>query len=149
MAKKLAENSRTRCSFREEFVQSPMSRIALGKTVRKGLIKNGWGETLAWECLFVHRQQGLLLFVYVDDIRMVEKKNDLQPMWKRLMKQFDVEKRTQFLDQVNLGCTQLECKPNKKLVDEYKKSVRIFDPRRNYWKVASFGRIKRQDYHLV
>ena len=149
MAKKLVENSRTRCSSREEFVRSPMSRIALGKTVRKGSIKNGWENALARECLFVHRQQGLLLFVYVDDIRMVGKKNNLQPVWKGLMKQVDMVKRTQFLDQVNFGCTQLECKPNKKFVDEYIKSVRIVDPRRNYWEVASFGRIKRQDHRLV
>ena len=51
---------------------------------------------------------------------MVGKKNNLQPMWKRWMKQGDLEKRTQSLDQVFLGCTQRECKPYKKLVDEHK-----------------------------
>ena len=51
---------------------------------------------------------------------MVGKKNNLQPMWKRWMKQVDLEKRTQSLDQVFLGCTQRECKPYKKLVDEHK-----------------------------
>ena len=58
--------------------------------------------------------------------------NNLQPTWKRLMKQVDLETRTQSLDQVLLGCTQHECKPYKKLVDEYQKYVRIFDLRRNY-----------------
>ena len=86
----------------------------MGTTVRKGLIKNGWKKALAWECLFVHRQQGLLLFVYVDDIKMVGKKNNLQPMWKRWMKQIDLEKRTQSVDQVFLECTQRECKQKKK-----------------------------------
>ena len=37
------------------------------------------------------------------------------------MKHVDLEKPTQFLDQVNLRCTQHDCKPNKNLVDEYRK----------------------------
>ena len=113
------------------------------------LIGNGWEKALAWERLFVHRQHGPLQFVYVDDINMVGKKNDLQPMWKRLMEQFDLEKRPQFLDRVYLGTTQRECKPEKKFVDECKKYVWIFDLRRNYWEVAWFGSMKRQDYCSV
>ena len=39
------------------------------------------------------------------------------------MKEVDLEKSTQFLDQVNLGCTQRECKPNDDLIDEYRQMV--------------------------
>ena len=37
------------------------------------------------------------------------------------MKHVDLEKPTTILDQVYLRCTQRECKPNKNLVDEYRK----------------------------
>ena len=91
MAKKLAESSRTRCSSREEFVRSPMSRIAVGKPVRKGPDRERMGESSGKECLLVHRQQGLLLLAYVDDIKMARQQNHLQPIWKRWMKQVDLE----------------------------------------------------------
>ena len=74
-------------------------------------------------CLFVHRQQGLFLSVYVDDIKMEGKKNPGLHV-ERLMKHCDLEKPTPLLDQVYLGCTQPECKPNKNLVDENKQIFR-------------------------
>ena len=37
------------------------------------------------------------------------------------MKHVALEKPTSFLDQVYFGCTQRECKPNRILVDEYRK----------------------------
>ena len=37
------------------------------------------------------------------------------------MKHIDLEKPTTFLDQVYLGFTQRECKPNKSLVDDDRK----------------------------
>ena len=39
-----------------------------------------------WEFLFVQRKQGLFLLVYVDDIEMAGKKQNMAPMWKKLMK---------------------------------------------------------------
>ena len=39
------------------------------------------------------------------------------------MKEVDLEKPTQFLDQVNLGCTQREWKPNNDLIDEYRQML--------------------------
>ena len=48
------------------------------------------------------------------------KKNNLKPMWHKLMKQVDLEEPTPLLDQVYLGCTQRECKPNQKIVQENK-----------------------------
>ena len=56
-----------------------------------------------------------------DDINMVGKKRNPEPMWKRFMKHTDLEKPTTFLDQVHLGCTQSACKPNRSLVDDYRK----------------------------
>ena len=75
--------------------------------------------------MFVHRRQGLFLSVYVDDIKMSGKKQNLAPMWKKLMKNVDIDEPTPFLDHVCLGCTQRECKPNEAIIEQYTKNVRI------------------------
>ena len=47
----------------------------------KILLQNGWEKVSNWECLFVHREKGLFLSVYVDDIKLAGKKQNLDPMW--------------------------------------------------------------------
>ena len=79
--------------------------------------KFGWnldGEKVPnWECLFVHRKQGLFSSVNLDDIKMAGKKQNMTHMWKKLIKNVDLDEPTSFLDHAYfLGCTQLECKPN-------------------------------------
>ena len=39
---------------------------------------------------FAHRKQGLFLSVFVDDIKMVGKKQNMTHMWKKLMKLVDL-----------------------------------------------------------
>ena len=34
---------------------------------------HGWEKIPNWECLFVHREKGLFLSVYVDDIELAGK----------------------------------------------------------------------------
>ena len=72
------------------------------------------------ECLFVNRDERLFLSVSVDDIKMAGKKQNLDPMWKILMKDVDFGEPTSFLDHVHFGCTQRECKTSKNIVDNYK-----------------------------
>ena len=71
--------------------------------------------------MFVHRKQGLFLSVHVDDIKMVRKNENLAPMWKKLMKNVDIDEPTSFLDHVYLGCTQRKCKPNEAIIERYTK----------------------------
>ena len=66
-----------------------------------------------WECLFVHREKGLYLSVYVDDIKLAGKKQNLDPMWKLLNKEVDLGEPTSFLDHVYLGCIQKQCEISK------------------------------------
>ena len=79
-------------------------------------MKHGWD----WECLFVHRQKGLFLSVYVDDIKLAGKKQNLDPMWKVLNKEVDLGEPSSFLDHVYLGCTQRECKISNDIVASYR-----------------------------
>ena len=77
----------------------------------------GWWKP---HCLFVHIKQKLFLSVYVDDIKMAGKNQNLAPMWKKFTKKVDLDEPTSFLDHVHLGCTQRECEPNKGTVEKCK-----------------------------
>ena len=60
----------------------------------------GRERTPNWECLLVRQKQGLFLLVFVDDIKMAGKKQNLAPMWEKLMKNVDFDEPTSFLDHV-------------------------------------------------
>ena len=86
----------------------------------KILLKHGWEKVPNWECLFVHREKGLFLLVYVDDIKLAGKKQNLDPMWKVLNKEVDLGEPSSFLGHVYLGCTQRQCEISKDIVDNYR-----------------------------
>ena len=52
-------------------------------------------------------KKGLFLSVYVDDIKLAGKKQNLDPMWKRLNEEVDLGEPTSFLDHENLGCNHV------------------------------------------
>ena len=58
------------------------------------------------KCLFVHCEKGLFLSVYVDDITLVGKKQNINLMWKVFNKEVGLGEPTSFLDHVYLVCTQ-------------------------------------------
>ena len=88
--------------------------------LRKSYRKHGWEKIPNWECLFVHREKGLFLSVYVDDIKLAGKKHNIDPMWKVLNKEVDLGEPTSFLDHVYLGCTQRQCEVSQNIVDNYR-----------------------------
>ena len=61
-----------------------------------------------------------LVQVYVDDINLAGKKQNIHPMWKVLNKEVDVGEPTSFLDHVYLGCIQRQCGISKDVVDNYR-----------------------------
>ena len=88
--------------------------------LRKSYEKQDWEKVPNWECLFVHRQKGIFLSVYVDDIKLAGKKQNIRPMWKLLNKDVDLGEPTSFLDHVYLGCTQRQCEISKDIVNNYR-----------------------------
>ena len=58
--------------------------------------------------------------MYVDDIKLAGKKQNLDPMWKLLNKEVDLGEPTSFLDHVHLGCTRRQCEISKDIVDKYR-----------------------------
>ena len=61
----------------------------------------------------VNREIGLLLSVNVDDIKLAGKKQNIDPIWKILVKEVDLGEPTSLFDHVYLGCTQRERETSK------------------------------------
>ena len=67
--------------------RTPMSRIVVRKDTSRKFYWNLDGKKVPiWECLLVHRKQGLFLSVFVNDMKMTGKKQKMVPMWKKMMK---------------------------------------------------------------
>ena len=62
--------------------------------------------------------------------KLTGEQHNLELTRNGLMKHVELEKPITFLDQVYSGCTQRECEPNKGLVDDCRKDVRIMNFRR-------------------
>ena len=52
----------------------PLAGLLCERQCEKILLKYGWEKVSNWECLFVHREKGLFLSVYVDELKLAEKK---------------------------------------------------------------------------
>ena len=98
----------------------PLAGLLWERQFENILLKIVWKKVSNCECLFVHREKGLFLSVYVDDIKLAGKKQNLDPMWKLLNKEVDLGEPTSFLDHVYLGCTQRQCHISKDIVDNYR-----------------------------
>ena len=98
----------------------PLAGLLWERQFEKILLKHGWEKIPNWECLFVHREKGLFLSVYVDDRKLAGKKHNIDPMWKVLNKEVDLGEPTSFLDHVYLGCTQRQCEVSQNIVDNYR-----------------------------
>ena len=62
----------------------PLGGLVWERQFEKVLLKHRWEKIPNWECLFVHREKGFFLSVYVDDIKLAGKKHNIDPMWKVL-----------------------------------------------------------------
>ena len=69
---------------------------------------------------FVHREKGLFLSVYVDDIQLAGKRQNINAMWKVPNKEVDLGEPTSFLDHVYLGCAPRPCEISKDTVHNYR-----------------------------
>ena len=98
----------------------PLAGLLWERQFEKILVKYGWGKVSNRERLFVHREKELFLSVYVDDIKLAGKKQNIDPMWKILMEGVDLGEPTSFLDHENLDCTQRQCEISKNTVDNYR-----------------------------
>ena len=99
----------------------PLAGFFKGKASARKFYWNTVGKQfLKLGMFFVNREKGLFLSVYVDDIKLVGKKQNIDPVWKILMKHVDLDEPTSFFDHVYLGCIQRECETSKDIVENYR-----------------------------
>ena len=80
----------------------PLTGLLWERQFEKDLLGHDWGKVSNFEYLFVHQEKGLFLSVYVNDIKLTGKKQNINPMWKVLNKEVDLGESTSFLDHVYL-----------------------------------------------
>ena len=95
----------------------PVAGLLWERQFEKVLLKHGWEKIPNWECLFVHREKGLLFSVHVDNIKLAGTRKNLDPMWQVLNREVDLGEPTSFFDHVYLACTQRQCQVSKDIVD--------------------------------
>ena len=101
------------------FSWSSISRIAVGKTIRRTFIGTWVGENSELGMYVLSSEtKVIVLSVYVDDNKIAGRKRNRALMWKKLMKNVNLDEPTSFLDHACLGCTQRECKSNENTIKE-------------------------------
>ena len=98
----------------------PLAGLSWERQFEKILLKYGWERVSNWECFFVHREKGLFLSVYVTDVQLAGKKQNINPTWKVLNKEVDLGEPTSFLHHAYLECIQRQCEISKDIVDNYR-----------------------------
>ena len=68
----------------------PLAGLLWERQFEEVLLELGCEKVPNWECLFFHRE-GLFFSVYVVDVKMAGKKQNMAPMWKKLMKHADLD----------------------------------------------------------
>ena len=58
----------------------PLAGLLWERQFEKVFLKYGWEKVPNWECLFVQREKGLFLSVYVDDIKLAGKKQNIKTL---------------------------------------------------------------------
>ena len=84
----------------------PLAGLLWERQFEKILLKYGWEKVSNWEGIVALREKGLFLSVYVDEIKLAGKKQNINPMWKVLDNEVDLGEPTSFLDHVYLGCSR-------------------------------------------
>ena len=92
----------------------------MGKTIRESSIRTRLGKSSKLGMLIRYQKKGLFFSVYVDDIKLAGKTENIEPTWTTLMKDVDLGEPTSFLDHVHLGCTQRECQISNDIVANYR-----------------------------
>ena len=55
------------------------------------LLRDVWEKVLTWECLYLPKESGIFLPVYVDDVKVFGKQQNLGPMWKIVQEELEFE----------------------------------------------------------
>ena len=90
----------------------PLAGLLWERQFEKVLLENVW-EKFQIGNVYSLTERKDYSCLCVDDIKMARGKQNLDPMWKILMKDVDLGEPTSLFDHVHLECTQRECQISK------------------------------------
>ena len=110
MANIMVQYGRPSRSFRKDLYGHPPAGLLWEKQFEKVLLEHGWEKVFKLGMFICQPSKRTIPISVVDDIKLAGKTENIEPTWKILMEDVDLGEPTSFLDHVNLGCTQTECK---------------------------------------
>ena len=94
----------------------------MGKAIPASSVRTQLGKVPNWVNAYslAEKKETILVCVCGRYEKLAGKKQNIDPMWKRLMKEVDSGEPTSFLDHVYLGSIQRECQTSKDIEDNYR-----------------------------
>ena len=97
----------------------PLAGLLWEKQFEKILLKHGW-EKVSNVGMLIRTSWKRIFLICVCGRHHIGWKENINPIWKVLNKEVDLEEPTSFLDHVYLGCTQRQSEISKDTVDNYR-----------------------------
>ena len=97
----------------------PLAGLLWERQFEKRRKKYGWEKVSNWECFFVHREKGLFLSVFVDDMKLAGKKIFIR-CGNYSTKKLIWENQHLSWIMYTWRCTQRQCQISKDIVDSYR-----------------------------
>ena len=98
----------------------PLAGLLWERQFEEVLLGLGLEEVPSWECLFVHRKLVQFSSVYVDDVKMSGRKQNMAPMWNEQTMAVGIEFVFHMVEMARLLVVFLK---NKKVNEEASKSL--------------------------
>ena len=111
------ENWRSRGTSWTKLKWSSISRIAMGERIRGSFIWTWMGNSTKLGMYFLTSKTRVISDIFCGwHQNGWNAKQNMVPLWKKFMKDVDLEDPPSYLDHENLGCTQREFKPDETIV---------------------------------
>ena len=99
------------CRLQLNLYGHPLAGLLWEKYCEEKLMKLNFTKMKGWECMYIHKEQGLFLSVYVDDFKMAGKEGNVIAMWPKIKEHLDLDPAEEFNESVYLGCGQNDVVP--------------------------------------
>ena len=104
------------CLLARNLYGHPRAGLYWEKFCEKHLFAVGFEAAAGFECMYVHKELGLFLSVYVDDFKMAGRAASLLKMWKILGTRMELDPPTPMIGNTYLGCGQIDATPEPRMV---------------------------------
>ena len=96
----------------------PLAGLIWERQSEEGLLGLEWDKSAELGMSFCSSKTRIVLIGIRCQQKMTPEQQNMAPMWKKLMKNNDLDEPTSIFDHVCLGCTQRYCKLNEIILEE-------------------------------